>query len=72
MKVQEERCATLRREGRKKARAVAALLREKYGVRKVILIGSLARAGYVHPKSDIDLLVDGLRDRDLLRAGYDA
>lgn len=35
------------------------LLKEKYKVKRVILIGSLAY-GTIHKKSDIDLVVEGL------------
>lgn len=35
------------------------LLKEKYRVKKIFLIGSVAK-GTIHKKSDIDLVVDGL------------
>ena len=35
------------------------ILKNKYKVKKVFLIGSLAK-GYVHERSDIDLVVEGL------------
>ena len=35
------------------------LLKEKYHVKKIFLIGSLVK-GTIHKKSDIDLVVDGL------------
>jgi len=41
------------------ANKCAKLLKEKYKVKKVFLIGSLAY-GIVHEKSDIDLVVEGL------------
>jgi len=44
-----------------KARAVAALLKKKYGVQQVVLYGSLAWGGF-HEGSDIDLLISGLKD----------
>ncbi|NLG84639.1 MAG: nucleotidyltransferase domain-containing protein [Firmicutes bacterium] len=43
-----------------KARAVAELLKNKYGARAVFLYGSLAWGGF-HEASDIDLLVQGFR-----------
>jgi len=55
-----------------RARKVALMLKEKYGVRRVILFGSLARDRYLHRGTDIDLLVEGLKIEDLLRAGSDA
>ncbi len=44
---------------RKIARRCAEFLRDKYKVKKVILIGSLVE-GIIHEKSDIDLVVEGL------------
>jgi len=41
------------------AKKCAKLLKEKYRVKKVFLIGSLAY-GIVHEDSDIDLVVEGL------------
>jgi predicted nucleotidyltransferase len=41
------------------AKKCAKLLKEKYRVKRVFLIGSLAY-GTVHDKSDIDLVVEGL------------
>lgn len=47
---------------------LALLLKSKYGVRRVLLVGSLAR-GDARPGSDIDLAVEGLGQADLFRAG---
>lgn len=62
------------------ANRCAEFLRDRYGVKRVILIGSLAY-GLFHEKSDIDLVVDGLPQDsyiksltelyDLLPAGVD-
>jgi len=41
------------------ARKCSELLKDKYQVRRVFLIGSLAK-GTVHERSDIDLVVEGL------------
>jgi predicted nucleotidyltransferase len=41
------------------AEECAKLLKEKYKVKKVFLIGSLVK-GYFHERSDIDLVVEGL------------
>lgn len=46
-------------EGREDARIVAAALRERFGVRRVVLFGSLA-TGRVSQAPDIDLAVSGL------------
>ena len=48
-----------KRDLRKIASRCAKLLRDKYKVKRVILVGSLVR-GKVHEKSDIDLVVEGL------------
>ena len=45
----------------------AKLLKEKYKVKKVFLIGSLAY-GIVHDKSDIDLVVEGLKPQQYIKA----
>lgn len=49
----------LRGEAMGRAYLVARLLREKYGVKRVILFGSLAE-GMVRDGSDIDLVAEGL------------
>ena len=63
---------SIRADAMKKARKAAELLKAKYGVRKVILFGSLCRKAYLHKASDIDLMVEGLKERDFLHAGFDA
>jgi predicted nucleotidyltransferase len=50
------------------ARDLALILKSKDGVRRVLLMGSLAR-GDARPGSDIDLAVEGLGYADLFRAG---
>lgn len=52
----------------KYARECGKLLREKYGVRSVYLIGSAASPGRFHGRSDIDLLVRGLPDEKYFKA----
>ncbi|MGI9860893.1 nucleotidyltransferase domain-containing protein [Moorella naiadis] len=56
----EDRILARRRqdEARAKAQKVAVWLKEKYGVDRVYLFGSLAWGGF-HSRSDIDLLVRG-------------
>ncbi len=44
------------------------LLKEKFGVRRVILFGSLAHANWFTPTTDIDLAVEGLRHDDFWQA----
>lgn len=48
-----------KKELQKIVKRCADILKDKYKVRKVILIGSLVK-GIVHEKSDIDLVVTGL------------
>jgi predicted nucleotidyltransferase len=50
------------------AREAAAVLKERFGVRRVVLFGSLAHAAWFVPDSDVDLAVEGLADRDYWRA----
>lgn len=45
---------------KKIAEECAQLLVERYGAKRVYLIGSLAREGVFHEMSDIDLVVEGL------------
>lgn len=71
-KRQVEETASIRSDARNKAEAVARLLKEKYGVKRVILFGSICRNAYLHKGSDIDLMVEGLNMEDLLHAGFDA
>ncbi len=52
------------------ARRLATLLRSRFGVRRVVLFGSLAR-GEFGRGSDIDLAVEGLAADRLFRAGAD-
>ncbi|MGQ9533075.1 MAG: nucleotidyltransferase family protein [Desulfotomaculales bacterium] len=58
MKARAER--ELRRRALEKSRAAARHLKEKYGVRRVYLYGSLVWGSHFTPHSDIDLLVEGL------------
>ncbi len=52
---------------RETARKCAAVLKDKYHVKRVYLIGSLVW-GSVHEKSDIDLVVDGLEPEMYMKA----
>ncbi len=56
-----------RKELQKLAKSCADILKDKYKVRKVILIGSLVK-GVVHEKSDIDLVVEGLEPSLYIKA----
>jgi predicted nucleotidyltransferase len=68
---------TLLRERQKKDRFQKArvvteklvrILAEKYGVKKIVLIGSCLDEEHFHSRSDIDLCVEGLSDSDYFRA----
>lgn len=50
------------------ARQCATVLREKFHVQEIILIGSLARPGNIHERTDIDLAVRGLPGDQYFRA----
>ena len=56
----------------KKAREVAGraalLLKKEFGIRKVVVFGSLVQPDLYHLRSDIDLAVWGLKGRDYFRA----
>jgi predicted nucleotidyltransferase len=49
-------------------RAAAALLKSRYGVRRVLLFGSLAHAAWFTADSDVDLAVEGLAGADYWKA----
>jgi len=71
-KRQAEEIESIRANAMERAKRVAILLRKKYGAKRVILFGSLCSKAYLHERSDIDLLVEGIRSSDILRAGFDA
>ena len=60
-----------REELREMSKKIAQMLKEKYKVKKVFLIGSLVK-GYIHEKSDIDLVVEGLPPKAYVKALVDA
>jgi len=60
-----------REELRNLARKIAQMLKEKYKVKRVFLIGSLVK-GYVHERSDIDIVVKGLKPELYIKALVDA
>ena len=57
---------------RKKAKELAGkcgeMLKEKYGVDSVYLVGSTVFSDKIHSRSDIDLLVEGLADESYFKA----
>lgn len=55
-----------------RAQEASSMLKARYGVKHVILFGSVCGKGYMHGASDIDLLVEGLKEELFFRAGFDA
>ena len=55
-----------------KAREAAAMLKSKYGAKRVILFGSLAHKEWSHQRTDVDLAVEGLPDEVFYRAWGEA
>ena len=51
-----------------RVREVSAALKARFGVRRVIVFGSLANAEWFTPDSDIDLAVEGLAVNDFWEA----
>jgi len=47
----------------RRVRKAAALLKAKFGVKRVILIGSLAHGSWFAQESDVDIAVEGLPSR---------
>jgi hypothetical protein len=60
--------AAAARHAKKVARRLAGLLARRYGARRVILCGSLARGAF-RRGSDIDLAVEGVADDRFFEAG---
>ncbi|MBE7471025.1 MAG: nucleotidyltransferase domain-containing protein [Anaerolineae bacterium] len=50
------------------AQQAARLLRTDFQAKQVILFGSLARGDFFHRRSDIDLVVTGVKSQDFWRA----
>jgi predicted nucleotidyltransferase len=71
-KRQAEEIKSIRSNAMNRARKVAAMLKERYGAKRVILFGSIVKSDYLHERSDIDLLVYGIKSEDFLKAGADA
>jgi predicted nucleotidyltransferase len=51
-----------------RVREAAEALRSRFGVRRVVLFGSLAHEVWFVPDSDVDLAVEGLKAADYWRA----
>ena len=50
------------------AQQAAALLKDRFDARHVVLFGSLARRDFFHRRSDVDLAVEGIKSQDFWRA----
>jgi predicted nucleotidyltransferase len=44
------------------------MLKSRFGVRRVVIFGSLAHAAWFIPDSDVDLAVEGLAPKDFWQA----
>ncbi len=51
-----------------KVREAVAMLKTRFGVRRVILFGSLAHESWFSPGSDVDLAIEGLSSEDYWQA----
>ncbi len=69
---EKKKISKLRSSAMDSAKRVADYLKENYGVSRVVLFGSLVRKRYLHERTDIDLLVEGLKKEALLRSGFEA
>jgi len=67
---ERERCALRQRTQRARAiaRKAAALLKERFGAKRALLFGSIARDDAAHSRADIDLAVAGIPAQDFWRA----
>jgi len=52
----------------KRIRKAAHTIKKRFGVRRVVLFGSLAHEGWFAQDSDVDLAVEGLRGNDYWQA----
>jgi predicted nucleotidyltransferase len=50
------------------AQRAAALLKERFDAKRVLLFRSLARRDFFHQRSDVDLAVEGIRSQGFWRA----
>jgi predicted nucleotidyltransferase len=50
------------------ARQAATVLREQFGVSRVVVFGSLVHPGWFNPWSDVDIAAWGIRPADTFRA----
>jgi uncharacterized protein len=66
-KARSESLQNLHIEGLQAARSAAQMLRQKFGVTRVVLFGSM-RDRNIHENSDIDLAVWGLPESDYFKA----
>ncbi len=53
---------------RKTARRAGAILKKQFGVKKVVLFGSVLHPTLFHSRSDIDIAAWGLKGREYFRA----
>lgn len=60
--------STRRRRAWQVARKAAKILETDFGVKKIVVFGSLLHPGLFHDRSDVDLAVWGLTGRDYYRA----
>ncbi len=68
----EQRAAALAMAERARAELPKAVsILKSYGVKKIILFGSLCRPEKFHARSDIDLAVSGIPSDKIIRAGAD-
>jgi len=65
---QAQRTERRRRKAWRVAQKAARLLRDKFGARKVVVIGSLVHDGWFTPWSDIDLAAWGIPPEDFYGA----
>lgn len=63
---------SLRAEALQRAKRIASLLKERYKAKRVILFGSVYGKKFFYKGSDIDLLVEGIKDSEILHAGFEA
>ncbi len=56
------------KQAKKVARHAALILKKQFGVKKIVLFGSIIHPGLFHSHSDIDIAIWGLKGREYYRA----
>jgi predicted nucleotidyltransferase len=68
LQAQRQAMASRRRRAWRFACRAATFLKREYGATRVVVFGSLSHGAWFHPRSDLDLAVEGLKPGAIWRA----